>query len=84
VRTLANFDLFLESAALACYADVFLLVVHVYVMSYEEPTLEDKVGIEHDGYPSRVPIWCPTVKRRTGQPWEKRYRGGDQRVVLAR
>jgi protein-S-isoprenylcysteine O-methyltransferase Ste14 len=64
---LAGAALFYESAALACYAGVFFLVAHAFVMLYEEPTLEAKFGAEYDGYRRRVPRCWPRLKGGTNR-----------------
>lgn len=54
--------LFYKSAALAGYTGAFFLIAHVFVMSYEEPTLQAVFGSEYDDYRSRVKRWWPGLK----------------------
>src|SRR5580692_8553641 len=46
--------LFYESLPLLIYAGLFLLVTHVFVMSYEEPTLRKTFGPEYEAYCRQV------------------------------
>lgn len=65
VVALAGAALFFGSAALFGYAVLFLLVAHLFVLLYEEPTLARLFGAEYDAYRARVRRWLP---RRAGQP----------------
>lgn len=60
--------LFYESAALAGYTGAFFLVTHVFVMLYEEPTLQATFGSEYDDYRSRVKRWWPGLKALSARP----------------
>jgi protein-S-isoprenylcysteine O-methyltransferase Ste14 len=51
--------LFYQSPILAAYAAVFLLVCHVFVLAYEEPTLKRLFGSDYDAYRRRVHRWLP-------------------------
>jgi protein-S-isoprenylcysteine O-methyltransferase Ste14 len=51
--------LFYGSMGLVGYAGVFLLVMHMFVISYEEPTLRETFGGEYDAYCRRVARWRP-------------------------
>jgi protein-S-isoprenylcysteine O-methyltransferase Ste14 len=53
--------LFYESLSLAGYVVVFLLVAHLFVLWYEEPTLRRTFGQEYDVYAKRVRRWWPSV-----------------------
>lgn len=53
--------LFYESAILASYVAVFLLVTHLFVLWYEEPTLRATFGAEYDGYCLKVRRWWPRL-----------------------
>lgn len=44
---------------IAEYLVVFAVVVHLFVISYEEPTLQKQFGDEYDQYRRRVPRWIP-------------------------
>jgi protein-S-isoprenylcysteine O-methyltransferase Ste14 len=48
-----------ESAALLAYAAGFALVMHVFVVSYEEPTLARTFGDDYTSYRRRVARWWP-------------------------
>lgn len=48
-----------RSFALAAYALAFLLVLHLFVLWYEEPTLRRLFGGEYEGYTQKVRRWWP-------------------------
>jgi protein-S-isoprenylcysteine O-methyltransferase Ste14 len=51
--------LFYKSVPLVIYAGVFLLACHLFVLSYEEPTLKQSFGPEYEAYCQRVSRWWP-------------------------
>jgi protein-S-isoprenylcysteine O-methyltransferase Ste14 len=51
-----------RSAALAAYAVGFLLVLHAFVLWYEEPTLRRLFGGEYDAYRRQVRRWWPRMR----------------------
>ena len=57
---LAGASLFYESLALLGYAAAFFLVTHLFVVSYEEPTLRRTFGAEYEAYCRRVWRWWPS------------------------
>ncbi|MGA2539182.1 MAG: hypothetical protein ABSF53_24460, partial [Terracidiphilus sp.] len=59
---LAGAALFYRSAPLLVYASVFLLLTHLFVVAYEEPTLRRSFGPEYQAYCERVSRWAPRVK----------------------
>jgi protein-S-isoprenylcysteine O-methyltransferase Ste14 len=52
---------FYGSPALAAYAGLFLLAMHVFVVSYEEPVLRQTFGGDYDAYCRRVHRWWPAL-----------------------
>lgn len=48
-----------ESWQLALYSLGFLLVMHLFAVFYEEPTLRSQFGDEYDAYRKRVGRWWP-------------------------
>jgi len=52
--------LFFESIQLLAFAGLFLLVTHLFVLFYEEPTLKRTFGPEYESYCRRVDRWWPT------------------------
>jgi protein-S-isoprenylcysteine O-methyltransferase Ste14 len=52
--------LFYQSAALVAFAAGFLVAAHVFVVFYEEPTLERTFGARYADYRNAVPRWVPT------------------------
>jgi protein-S-isoprenylcysteine O-methyltransferase Ste14 len=59
---LAGAALFYESAPLLVYAVIFLLACHLFVVSYEEPTLRRSFGAEYEVYCHQVRRWWPGVR----------------------
>ena len=60
----AGSALYYQTAALLAYVIVFLLIVHVFVVSYEEPTLRHTFDEEYDAYCRQVRRWWPSSPRR--------------------
>jgi len=58
---LASAALFYESWPLLGYAGLFLLVTHLFVVLYEEPTLRRTFGQEYETYCGQVRRWWPKV-----------------------
>lgn len=54
--------LFYRSVALAVYAGAFLILTHVFVLAYEEPTLKSTFGADYDAYCGRVGRWWPGAR----------------------
>lgn len=50
--------LFMSLPVLA-YAGVMAITVHLFVMGYEEPTLERRFGASYTAYRQSVPRWLP-------------------------
>lgn len=48
-----------ESAVILIYAAIVLSVFHLWVISYEEPTLRRKFGGSYEKYCSKVSRWIP-------------------------
>jgi protein-S-isoprenylcysteine O-methyltransferase Ste14 len=57
----AGAALFYESVALVVFVAGFLLVTHLFVVLYEEPTLRRTFGPEYESYCQRVHRWRPMV-----------------------
>jgi protein-S-isoprenylcysteine O-methyltransferase Ste14 len=55
--------LFYESLPLSAYGGAFLLACHLFVLSYEEPTLKRTFGPEYEAYCQRVSRWWPAARR---------------------
>lgn len=51
--------LFYESGALLAYIGAFMVIAHLFVLFYEEPTLVRLFGQEYDAYRHRVSRWVP-------------------------
>jgi protein-S-isoprenylcysteine O-methyltransferase Ste14 len=56
---LAGAALYYESLELLGYTGAFLLVTHLFVVLYEEPTLRRLFGAEYDAYCVRTRRWWP-------------------------
>jgi protein-S-isoprenylcysteine O-methyltransferase Ste14 len=50
---------------IAEYIAVIIPVVYLFVITYEEPTLQRTFGAEYQAYRSRVPRWIPRLKPYT-------------------
>jgi protein-S-isoprenylcysteine O-methyltransferase Ste14 len=53
--------LFYQSLALLAFTAGFLLVTHLFVVLYEEPTLRRTFGAEYEGYCREVRRWWPKL-----------------------
>ncbi len=56
--------LFYESGALWAYTAGFLLLMHLFVVLYEEPTLRRSFGEEYETYCRQVGRWVPRFRFR--------------------
>jgi protein-S-isoprenylcysteine O-methyltransferase Ste14 len=59
---LAGAALFYESWALLGYCAAFLVVTHLFVVLYEEPTLRATFGADYLTYCGRVRRWWPRTR----------------------
>ncbi|HEV8357768.1 MAG TPA: isoprenylcysteine carboxylmethyltransferase family protein [Gemmatimonadales bacterium] len=57
--------LYYRSVALLAYVAAFLLVAHVFVVSYEEPTLRRLFGPAYESYCGQTGRWLPGKTRRS-------------------
>jgi protein-S-isoprenylcysteine O-methyltransferase Ste14 len=57
--TLAGAALYYQSLSIAIYTGLFLLITHLFVVLYEEPTLRRTFGEEYEAYFRRVRRWLP-------------------------
>ena len=53
--------LFYQSIPLFAYAGAFLLVTHLFVVTYEEPALRRTFNGDYEAYCERVGRWCPRL-----------------------
>jgi len=53
-----------HSLHIAIYLACVLLIVHLFVLFYEEPTLHRQFGEEYDRYRTSVPRWIPKFRLR--------------------
>ena len=58
---IAGAALYYQTAALLAYVGVFLLLMHMVVVSYEEPTLRQSFGEEYEAYCRQVRRWWPRM-----------------------
>ncbi len=56
-------SLFFKSWRLLGYASVLALLVHIFVILYEEPSMVKKWGPAYVQYAERVPRWIPRISR---------------------
>jgi len=59
---LAGASLVYRSLALLAFTVGFLVVCHVFVLVYEEPTLRRLFGTDYDAYTRRVGRWWPRIR----------------------
>lgn len=57
-------SLLLRSRALMLYTVGWWVIVHLFVILYEEPTLQHKFGDSYQEYCRAVPRWIPRLSRR--------------------
>ena len=62
VTAVAGAALYYESTMLAIYSIAFLLITHLFVVLYEEPTLRRLFGVEYEAYCNRVRRWRPGLR----------------------
>jgi len=60
---LAGAALFYQAVSLLVYTSAFLLVSHLFVAMYEEPTLVATFGQGYEAYRRRVRRWLPGAGR---------------------
>ena len=51
-----------HSLRIAIYLACFGLIVHLFVLFYEEPTLRRQFGEEYERYRKQVPRWIPKLR----------------------
>lgn len=57
-----------RSVQVAIYAGLMLLIAHVFVVLYEEPTLRRQFGESYEEYRRQVPRWIPRLRTPPGSP----------------
>jgi protein-S-isoprenylcysteine O-methyltransferase Ste14 len=57
----AGAALYYQTAALLAYVGAFLLLMHIFVVLYEEPTLRQTFGDDYKAYCRQVRRWWPTI-----------------------
>jgi protein-S-isoprenylcysteine O-methyltransferase Ste14 len=62
--TLVGAALFYGSLALLAYAAIFLMITHLFVLVYEEPTLRRTFGNDYESYCHNVGRWLPHIRIR--------------------
>jgi len=63
---LAGAAVYYGSIALFAFTGLFLLVAHLFVRGYEEPTLRKRFGADYEAYCGRVHRWLPRWDRGGG------------------
>jgi protein-S-isoprenylcysteine O-methyltransferase Ste14 len=53
-----------RSIHVAEYAAIMLLTAHIFVVMYEEPTLQRQFGESYEEYRRNVPRWLPWLRRK--------------------
>ncbi len=62
VVLLAGFALYLRSGAALIFCLPWLLLAHLFVIAYEEPTLRRKFGSSYENYCKTVKRWIPRFR----------------------
>lgn len=65
---LAGFGLYLESGTVVLFSLVWLTLVHLLVVRYEEPALQAKFATAYEDYCRRVQRWMPRWPRDVSNP----------------
>ena len=65
LSTILGQALFFGSLEVFLYFVVLFLLVHLFVLLYEEPTMRRTYGAEYDAFAAAVPSWLPRTT-----PWE--------------
>jgi protein-S-isoprenylcysteine O-methyltransferase Ste14 len=60
--------LWMQSAILALYAVIGMIVGTLYVTIIEEPHLGNRFGVDYQAYRTAVPRWFPLQRRRSPSP----------------
>jgi|SRR5215203_2479440 len=60
--------LWMQSAILALYAVVGMILANLYVTTIEEPHLGHRFGVDYQAYRAAVPRWFPFQRRRPPSP----------------
>jgi|SRR5579863_353880 len=64
LATILGQALFLGDVRLLGYAAFVWLAFHLFVLTYEEPTLRRTYGADYDAFCAAVPRWIPRRQRR--------------------
>jgi protein-S-isoprenylcysteine O-methyltransferase Ste14 len=67
VAAIAGQGLLLGDVKVLAYALLVWLVVHLFVIGYEEPTLRRSFGEEYEAFRANVPRWIPRVRGWRGR-----------------
>ena len=62
--TLAGAALYYQSLSILIYTALFLVITHLFVVLYEEPTLRGTFGDDYETYFQRVKRWLPTKSKK--------------------
>lgn len=60
---LIGFSLWHHSTAMLLFAAAIAVVLHVFVLVYEEPSLRRRFGGAYEDYRTRIPRWLPRMPR---------------------
>lgn len=73
VSVILGQGLLLGNIHLVAYATLVWLVMHLFVLTYEEPTLRESFGAEYESFCTHVPRWIPRFT-----PWRESTGEGDR------
>jgi protein-S-isoprenylcysteine O-methyltransferase Ste14 len=58
---------------LMVYGAVFWIACHLFVLAYEEPTLQRTFGVEYEAFRANVPRWIPRLTPWRATLWQHVY-----------
>jgi protein-S-isoprenylcysteine O-methyltransferase Ste14 len=58
----------LGNVSLLAYGAIVWLSCHLFVLAYEEPTLQKTFGAEYNAFRANVPRWVPRLRPWSGPP----------------
>ena len=67
ISILFGFAFWLQSSNLLHSTSIFWLILHVFLVAFEEPQLEKRFGKSYVKYKSEVPRWIPKLFRKDKQ-----------------
>jgi protein-S-isoprenylcysteine O-methyltransferase Ste14 len=63
ILAMLGLSLVYQSLSMLVYAGIIFIATHLFVVTYEEPTLRRTFGLDYETYCQRVNRWWPIPKR---------------------